>query len=84
MLLAFETGVSQMQILSKTKKICSRFQPLLKLGEGWVRSLSRYFKHGLGPNLRNAFDWRAARQAGNMPNLSRPFLEGPHLYRVNL
>jgi len=39
------------------------FSPPVKIGEGWVRSLSRYFKHGLGPNLCNACDWRAARQA---------------------
>jgi len=39
-----------------------------------VRSVStRYFKHGLEPNLSNAFDWSAARQAGNMLNSSRPY-----------
>jgi len=53
--------------------------------EKW--SLSRYFKHGLGPNrpnILNAFDCRAARQAGNIPHLSRLMSRGPNFYRVDL
>jgi len=66
-----------MQILSKNEvKIFLHFHPPLKLREEWVISLSRYFKHGLGPISKMPFttgpiDRRAI----------CPFLEGAFIPR---